>query len=209
MQAGVSGERPYPRWKMADSLEIGRDLIVREAVYLDERRWDDWLALFTEDCEYWVPTWRTEEALTSDPQAEISHIYYANRAGLEDRIVRIRSGRSPASVPLRRTTHVVGNFLLAGAKENRLSGCVPAGPATSSIRTTSEPMFFRSRLLRAAPQGKILADREEEDHSAERLSAFDGGYLLHLDRLVGVNRHTVFICTTICSSRCLTRLDRG
>jgi 3-phenylpropionate/cinnamic acid dioxygenase small subunit len=105
---------------MADSLEVGRDLIVREAVFLDERRWDEWLALFTEDCEYWVPTWRTEEALTSDPQAEISHIYYANRAGLEDRIVRIRSGRSPASVPLRRTTHVVGNFLLAGAEGKSL-----------------------------------------------------------------------------------------
>ena len=105
---------------MADSLEVGRDLIVREAVYLDEQRWDEWLALFTEDCEYGVPTWRTEEALTSDPQAEISHIYYANRAGLEDRIVRIRSGRSPASVPLRRTTHVVGNFLLAGAEGKSL-----------------------------------------------------------------------------------------
>jgi 3-phenylpropionate/cinnamic acid dioxygenase small subunit len=39
---------------------------------------------------------------------------------LEDRIVRIRSGRSPASVPLRRTTHVVGNFLLAGAEGKSL-----------------------------------------------------------------------------------------
>ena len=105
---------------MADSLEVGRDLVVREAVYLDEQRWDEWLALFTEDCEYWVPTWRTEEELTSNPQAEISHIYYANRAGLEDRIVRIRSGRSPASVPLRRTAHIVGNVLLTGAEEKSL-----------------------------------------------------------------------------------------
>jgi len=95
-----------------DSLEVGRDLIVREAVYLDEQRWDEWLALFAEDCEYWVPTWRTEEELTSNPQAEISHIYYAARAGLEDRIVRIRSGRSPASTPLRRTVHNVSNVLL-------------------------------------------------------------------------------------------------
>lgn len=105
---------------MADSLEIGRDVLVREAVYLDEQRWDEWLALFTEDCEYWVPTWRTEDELTSDPQAEISHIYYANRAGLEDRVVRIRSGRSPASGPPRRTTHIVGNLLLTGAEEKSL-----------------------------------------------------------------------------------------
>jgi len=105
---------------MADSLETARDVLVREAVYLDEQRWDEWLALFTEDCEYWVPTWRTEDALTSNPQAEISHIYYANRAGLEDRVVRIRSGRSPASVPLRRTTHMVGNLLLTGVEGKSL-----------------------------------------------------------------------------------------
>ena len=105
---------------MADSLEVGREVLVREAVYLDEQRWDEWLALFAEDCEYWVPTWRTEEELTSNPQAEISHIYYANRAGLEDRIVRIRSGRSPASVPMRRSAHIVGNVLLIGTEGKSL-----------------------------------------------------------------------------------------
>jgi 3-phenylpropionate/cinnamic acid dioxygenase small subunit len=93
-------------------LDAGREVLFREAAFLDERRWDDWLALFTEDCEYWVPTWRTEEELTSNPQAEISHVYYAGRAGLEDRVVRVRSGRSPASMPLRRTTHMVGNVML-------------------------------------------------------------------------------------------------
>ena len=105
---------------MADVLEIGREVLVREAAYLDERRWDDWLALFAEDCEYWVPTWRTEEVLTENPQAELSHIYYASRAGLEDRVVRIRSGRSPASVPLRRTTHMLGNVLVTATEGDAL-----------------------------------------------------------------------------------------
>jgi 3-phenylpropionate/cinnamic acid dioxygenase small subunit len=105
---------------MTDLLEIGREILSREAAYLDEQRWDEWLALFTEDCEYWVPTWRTEGELTSNPRAEISHVYYAGRAGLEDRIVRIRSGRSPASMPLRRTTHIVGNVLLTGTEGDAL-----------------------------------------------------------------------------------------
>ncbi len=100
-------------------LEAGRELLAREAAYLDERRWDDWLALYAEDCEYWVPTWRSEEVLTSDPQAELSHIYYAGRAGLEDRIVRIRSGKSPASTPMPRTAHIVGNVLLTGREGDR------------------------------------------------------------------------------------------
>jgi 3-phenylpropionate/cinnamic acid dioxygenase small subunit len=95
------------------ALAAGTELLEREAIFLDEQRWDDWLALFTADCEYWIPTWRHDETLTSDPKQELSHIYYASRAGLEDRIVRIRSGRSPASMPLPRTTHLLGNIRLA------------------------------------------------------------------------------------------------
>ena len=93
---------------------IATRLLYREAALLDERRWDECLALFAQDCEYWVPTWRNEEQLTEDPQSELSHIYYASRAGLEDRIVRIRSGRSPASTPLRRTMHSVTNIEATG-----------------------------------------------------------------------------------------------
>lgn len=94
------------------SLAAGAAILYREAAYLDDRRWDDWLALYATDCEYWVPTWRTEEELATNPQSELSHIYYASRAGLEDRIVRINSRRSPASMPIRRTTHLIANVLL-------------------------------------------------------------------------------------------------
>jgi 3-phenylpropionate/cinnamic acid dioxygenase small subunit len=90
-------------------LAVGADLIEREAAAIDERRWDDWLALFIEDCEYWMPAWKSDDILTSDPRTELSHFYYATRAGLEDRIYRIRSSRSPASMPLPRTTHIVAN----------------------------------------------------------------------------------------------------
>jgi len=89
----------------------GRDLILREAMYLDEQRWDDWLALYIDDCEYWMPAWKADGTPTTDPQSELSHIYYANRAGLEDRIVRIRSGKSPASTPMPRTAHILGTIL--------------------------------------------------------------------------------------------------
>jgi 3-phenylpropionate/cinnamic acid dioxygenase small subunit len=90
-------------------LAAGADVLEREAAALDERRWDDWLALFTEDCEYWMPAWKSDDTLTSDPRAELSHFYYASRAGLEDRVYRIRSNNSPASMPLPRTTHIVSN----------------------------------------------------------------------------------------------------
>ncbi|MDB5728444.1 MAG: hypothetical protein JWQ00_1649 [Noviherbaspirillum sp.] len=100
-------------------IDIGRAVVFEEAASLDERRWDDWLALFSPDCEYWMPSWRTEEELTDDPQKEMSHIYYPNRAGLEDRIVRIRTRRSPASTPMPRTAHMIGYARLTAPEEAR------------------------------------------------------------------------------------------
>lgn len=100
-------------------LETGRDILALESACLDERRWDEWLALFAADCEYWVPTWVTEERLADDPQSQLSQIYYSSRAGLEDRIARIRSGKSPASTPLRRTTHINANLVLLAGEAGR------------------------------------------------------------------------------------------
>ena len=37
-------------------------------------------------------------------------IYYANRAGLEDRVWRVKSGRSVSSVVLPRTLHALSNM---------------------------------------------------------------------------------------------------
>ncbi len=96
---------------MSAALSAGAEVLGREGMYLDEQRWDEWLALYTEDCEFWMPAWKADGAPTADPQSEVSHIYYANRKGLEDRIVRIRSGKSPASTPMPRTAHLLGAIL--------------------------------------------------------------------------------------------------
>ena len=113
------------------------ELLQREAMLIDEQRWDEWLAMFVQDCEYWLPAWRADETLTGNPQAELSHIYYASRAGLEDRIVRITSRRSPASMPMPRTTHIVGNVL----------ALVPPTAEHQSLRASwvSHVFFVRSR----------------------------------------------------------------
>lgn len=85
------------------------DFLAREAQAVDDRDWDTWLALHEETVEYWVPAWDSEYEPTSDPQAEMSLIYYNGRAGLEDRVFRLRTGRSAASTPLPRTCHMVSN----------------------------------------------------------------------------------------------------
>ena len=95
---------------LSDSLRVttAHDLIAQEMAALDERRWDDWLSLYDPQCEFWMPMWRDEETLTEDPQRELSHIYYRSRAGLEDRVLRIKSRQSASSLPLPRTAHAAG-----------------------------------------------------------------------------------------------------
>ena len=88
------------------------DLLYREAALLDEGAWDDWLALYTDDAVFWMPAWRDEETLASDPDSELSLIYYDGRRGLEDRVFRARSGQSVASRPRPRCVHNVGNVRL-------------------------------------------------------------------------------------------------
>ena len=84
--------------------------LYKEARLLDERDWDTWLEMYDENCTFWMPAWDDDGELTEDPQSEISLIYYARRAGLEDRIFRIRTERSSATIPDTRTSHNITNI---------------------------------------------------------------------------------------------------
>jgi len=84
--------------------------LYREARYLDERDWDSWLALYDENAVFWMPAWDDDGELTDDPQSQVSLIYYARRAGLEDRVFRIRTERSSATIPDTRTSHNLSNI---------------------------------------------------------------------------------------------------
>ena len=119
------------------------DLVYREGHALDMRAWDDWLAFYEPDCEYWVPAWRNEDELTDDPSAEIPLIYYASKAGLEDRVWRVRSGLSAASKLLPRTQHQATNVIVApGASGNtdeveaRYNWCVNQFECETRISTS-------------------------------------------------------------------------
>jgi benzoate/toluate 1,2-dioxygenase beta subunit len=56
-----------------------------------------------------MPSWDDDGKLVSDPQREISLIYYPTRQGLEDRVFRIKTERSSATMPDTRTSHNIAN----------------------------------------------------------------------------------------------------
>ncbi|UCZ84631.1 benzoate 1,2-dioxygenase small subunit [Pseudomonas sp. L5B5] len=97
---------------MTISYDAVRDFLYREARYLDDKDWDRWLELYAPDATFWMPSWDDSDQLTEDPQREISLIWYGNRSGLEDRVFRIKTERSSASIPDTRTSHNLSNIEL-------------------------------------------------------------------------------------------------
>jgi benzoate/toluate 1,2-dioxygenase beta subunit len=91
---------------VADTAERDRFrmLLEREARLLDQLRYDDWLALYTAECVYWVPS--TPGA--GDPRREIS-VMFDDRRRLEDRIYRFRTGYAWSQAPASRTVRLITN----------------------------------------------------------------------------------------------------
>ena len=96
----------------AISLVDIKAFLYREARLLDDEQWDEWLECYHLDAEFWMPSWDDDDTLVTDPQREISLIYYPTRQGLEDRVFRIKTERSSATMPDTRTCHNISNVEL-------------------------------------------------------------------------------------------------
>src|SRR5438093_4050032 len=88
---------------MALTRTDAEDFLYDEARLLDERRFDEWLALFTSDGRYWVPCGEKGEA------GPITHLVSDDRSGLEDRVWQLQHPRHSSQNPPSRTTHMVSN----------------------------------------------------------------------------------------------------
>jgi len=152
--------------------------LYHEAALLDARRFEDWLDLFTEDAIYWVPAWNDDGSLTTDPQSEISLIYYDSKARLGERVWRIRSGMSAASNPLPRTTHLVTNIQVENSTiDQPLIGVSNAWQANSFSLTTQEITTFLVIPIQYCGKKAISFVLKKEDRCCQRSDSRFDGYL--------------------------------
>ena len=89
-----------------------RRLLEREARLLDEARFEEWLALYAEQCIVWVPA----AARPGDPRREVT-MFFDDRQRLQDRIFRLRTGKAWSQVPPSRTVRMVSNVEVFRAAE--------------------------------------------------------------------------------------------
>lgn len=113
-----------------------------EARLLDERRFQDWLALFLESATYWIPANRYD----IDPRSEVSLIY-DDFSRMCERVGRIESGHAHAQDPMSRTRHLITNVEIEEWKEG-------------SAKTSSN---FLLAELRPRREQKIFVGRCEHD----------------------------------------------
>ena len=99
-----------PTTQNAVSLENISKFLYSEARFLDDEQWDEWVNCYAPSASFWMPAWDDDDQLTTDPQSEISLIYYPDRQGLEDRVFRIKTERSSATMPDTRTSHNISNI---------------------------------------------------------------------------------------------------
>lgn len=78
------------------------DFVVREARLLDDKRFEDWNALFTDDGHYWVP-------LSADQEDGVRHASYLHEDKLLRtlRIERLKNPRAHSQQPPSRCHHLL------------------------------------------------------------------------------------------------------
>lgn len=114
----------------------------------DLQDWDRYLAYFADDSEFHIPQWKSEHEYTTNPKREMSLMYYPNRGGLEDRVFRIRTGKSAACTPMPRTLHMVDHICyqdVEGGVE------VKANWVTHYYRFGEKNVFFGRVVYRLVP----------------------------------------------------------
>jgi p-cumate 2,3-dioxygenase beta subunit len=88
------------------------DLLFEEADLLDQWKLDAWLALFTDDAAYLVPS--TDLAPGADPAKTLFYIA-DDHARMVQRVVRLQKKTAHSEFPRSRTRHLVSNVRVGAA----------------------------------------------------------------------------------------------
>lgn len=90
--------------------------LYHEAALLDNRKFDEWLGLYTDDAIYWVPA----NEYDINPMLHVSFIY-DDRNRMQDRVWSVQSGVRWAQDPQSRTRHLISNVVVLDEQGDELT----------------------------------------------------------------------------------------
>lgn len=85
--------------------------LYREARLLDQRRFEEWVSLFSDDAVYEAPMRLTRETGSTPDISQFGRIFSETKSTLEIRIQRLRTEFAWAEQPPSRTRHFVTNVM--------------------------------------------------------------------------------------------------
>jgi p-cumate 2,3-dioxygenase subunit beta len=121
MQTAMIHQTPVPASRIEAVADVTRqdveEFLYGEALLLDDWLLPEWLALFTEDASYLVPT--TSARKDASPKDTLFYIA-DDHFRLSERIVRLAKKGAMAEFPRSKTRHTVSNVLIVSRGDDEL-----------------------------------------------------------------------------------------
>ena len=132
------------------------DLLFEEADLLDQWKLDKWLALFTADAAYLVPS--TDLPPGASPERALFYIA-DDHTRLKERVVRLQKKTAHSEWPRSRTRHLVSNVRIRNRKDDEIE----VGSSFITYRTKDgiTDTYFGSNRYRLVADNGTLRIREK------------------------------------------------
>ena len=144
----------HERLGYLDLMREIEDFFHREADLLDERDYDQWLDLLTEDIVYWMPMRKNVSYANRDRDITAEDDvawFHDDKETLRKRVKQIQTGLHWADEPISRVSHLITNIRLT----EPLSALAEGAHATTKCRF----IVYRNRL---ETETDLLVGRRED-----------------------------------------------
>jgi len=131
------------------------EFLYREADLLDERRYEDWLALIAEDARYWMPMRRNVKVGEAEREftraGQDINWFDEGKETLTRRVKQILTGMHWAEEPVSRISHMVSNV--------RLIEVNPSAAEPQEVTVRCRFLIYRNRVQ---TETDILVGKRED-----------------------------------------------
>ncbi|MEU7632886.1 aromatic-ring-hydroxylating dioxygenase subunit beta [Nocardia sp. NPDC049220] len=165
---------------LATRIEI-QDFYYYEAELLDDRRWEEWVALFAPEVEYTAPIRVTRKSPAPDIIDELGH-FDDNKASLELRAKRLRTDVAWAEDPPSHTRRLITNVRVRPGDADDADGALAVRTNFLLYRSRGDMGAFdlivgeRQDVLRRAGDSWLIAKRriiiDQSSMSTKNLGVF-------------------------------------
>jgi len=138
------------------------EFLFEEASLLDERRYDEWLDLLTEDIHYWMPIRRTttaREVAKEFTQPGGMAYFDDDKQTLTVRVQRMAVGRAWAEDPPSRTRHLLTNLRILALDGDEITTTVNFQLYRTRLNSYEDSWIGRRDGIRRRVAGRFMLAR--------------------------------------------------